>query len=72
MTYSATENHTQLKLHISLLQLQPGDISGHGNLFKVGLSDFESELVPSLTPHDCVVCIQGHRTQPELQRVMAR
>jgi N-acetylmuramic acid 6-phosphate (MurNAc-6-P) etherase len=49
-----------------------GDLSGCGRLFRVSLSQFESDLLPHLTSHDCVLCIHGNTTETHLQSLMNR
>ncbi|CAI8015335.1 Glucokinase regulatory protein [Geodia barretti] len=43
-----------------------GDLSGYGKTFRVSLSQFESDVLPSLTDQDCVLCLHGssQRTGP--------
>ena len=49
-----------------------GDMSGRGKLFRVSLAQFECDLLPSLTSHDCVICIQGSSPDPRLSDTMDR
>jgi N-acetylmuramic acid 6-phosphate (MurNAc-6-P) etherase len=36
-----------------------GDLTGRGKLFRVSLSHFVSDVLPSLTSRDCVICVHG-------------
>ena len=50
----------------------PGDLSECGKLFRVSLSQFESDVLPHLTSHDCILCIHGNTTETQLQSLMNR
>ena len=52
-----------------------GDLSELGELFQVSLSQFESDVLPYLTQHDCVICVDGvcgKAGPPGLQTTMQR
>lgn len=56
----------------SLLKLVVGDLAGKGQPFQISVADFSKCILPRLTDHDCVICIQSSLMCAGLSDTMKR